>query len=174
MRRIPVDRWSAWAALLVLSGAASAPAQSPHLAPQSGQYAQPFYPVATNQAPPSQAPLPWYAGGCPTSGSAYEAGGPSPLLGLSSVGCGDASVAPNWTSGEPAEFGPAPGCQQLIMADGWYVGAAALLIMRTDENPYMFSYDSANESIQLTDSRDSNMGFAGGVELRLGRYFDCG
>jgi hypothetical protein len=62
----------------------------------------------------------------------------------------------------------------ITTGEGWYAGAGALLLTRNDENYYTFSYDSANESIQLTDSRDANMGYAGGVEFRLGRYFDCG
>ncbi len=122
----------------------------------------------------NQAPLPWYAGGCPTSGPFYDAGGQTPLLGLSSVGCDAPAAAPNWSPCEPTDYIAQPGFYQPLAADGWYAGAAALLITRTDENPYTFSYDSTNESIQLTDSRDANMGFAGGVEMRIGRYFDCG
>jgi hypothetical protein len=44
---------------------------------------------------------------------------------------------------------------------------------RDDENYYRFSYDGANELIQLTNARDANFNWARGFELSATRRFNC-
>ena len=56
----------------------------------------------------------------------------------------------------------------------WFAGVYGMYMMRNNENHYMFSYDDAWESIQLTDSRDANPDLIGGFEVRFGRFFNCG
>jgi hypothetical protein len=43
----------------------------------------------------------------------------------------------------------------------------ALYMTRDRQNPYAFSYDSANEEVQLVDARNANMDWSPGVEFRL-------
>ena len=45
---------------------------------------------------------------------------------------------------------------------------------RDDGDHFQFSYDDTNESVQLLDTRDSAMDWAGGFDVRVGRYFGCG
>ncbi|MEM9656970.1 MAG: hypothetical protein AAF961_01285, partial [Planctomycetota bacterium] len=54
----------------------------------------------------------------------------------------------------------------------WGGRVGALLLDRNDENHRMFSYDSADESFQLLDSRDGNFDIGGGVQASVLR-FDC-
>lgn len=56
----------------------------------------------------------------------------------------------------------------------WFFGFGGLLMARDNENHYLFSYDDANESIQLTDARDANFNSAAGFEVSFGRTFNCG
>jgi hypothetical protein len=55
----------------------------------------------------------------------------------------------------------------------WFGSVGGLIMTRDDGNPYPFSYDSANEEIQLTNTRDASMQWGGGVDVRFGRYFNC-
>ena len=43
----------------------------------------------------------------------------------------------------------------------WFVGFGGLVMSRDNENNYLFSYDSADESIQLTNARNANFDWAG-------------
>lgn len=56
---------------------------------------------------------------------------------------------------------------------GWSAGAGGLIMTRDNENHYLFSYDTADESVQLLNTRDANMEWAGGFETWL-RYVGCG
>jgi len=56
----------------------------------------------------------------------------------------------------------------------WFVGFGGLVMSRDNENDYLFSYDDANESRQLTNSREANFDWAGGFEVNFGRMFNCG
>jgi hypothetical protein len=56
---------------------------------------------------------------------------------------------------------------------GWFGGVYGLLMTRDREDHYLFSYDDANESIQLTDKRDAAMNWGGGFDVRVGHYFNC-
>ncbi len=56
----------------------------------------------------------------------------------------------------------------------WFASGSGLFMTRDNENPYLFSYDDANEAIQLTNARDANFNWAGGGLVSFGRYFNCG
>jgi len=56
----------------------------------------------------------------------------------------------------------------------WFIGFGGLAMTRDNENHYLFSYDSANESLQLTNARNANFDWAGGLEVNFGRMFNCG
>ncbi len=59
---------------------------------------------------------------------------------------------------------------------GWFGGVNGLIMSRDAENQFAFSYVATpfTEQNQLLNNRDANMGWAGGVEARFGRYFGCG
>lgn len=57
---------------------------------------------------------------------------------------------------------------------GWFASAGGLVMTRDHGNHYYFSYDSGNEAVQLLDSREADMSWGGGVDIRFGRYFNCG
>lgn len=67
-----------------------------------------------------------------------------------------------------------PVCGPVCAPPVWFAGVYGLYMTHDNENHYRFSYDDAWESIQLTDSRDANPDLMGGVEVRAGRYFNCG
>jgi hypothetical protein len=54
----------------------------------------------------------------------------------------------------------------------WQARAGALLFFRDDANRHTFSFDSAIETNQYTNSRDANFNFLPGVEVALLRW-DC-
>jgi len=56
----------------------------------------------------------------------------------------------------------------------WFATVGAVVMTRDDGDHFQFSFDDTDESIQLLDTRDSAMNWAGGVDVRVGRYFDCG
>ncbi|MDP6556269.1 MAG: hypothetical protein QGG71_16490 [Pirellulaceae bacterium] len=66
------------------------------------------------------------------------------------------------------------GCRARCCTSPWFVGFGGLLMSRDNENDYFFSYDSANEAIQLTNGRDANFDWAGGYEVSFGRTINCG
>jgi hypothetical protein len=72
-------------------------------------------------------------------------------------------------------FGKArSGCGKACCASPWFVGFGGLVMSRDNENKYRFSYDSWDESIQLTNAQDANFDWASGFEVRFGRMFNCG
>ncbi len=56
----------------------------------------------------------------------------------------------------------------------WFGSAGGLMMTRDDGNPYPFSFDTADEAIQLTNTRDADMDWGGGFDVRIGRYLKCG
>jgi len=56
----------------------------------------------------------------------------------------------------------------------WFGGVSGLLMTRDDGDHYAFSYDTANEADQRTNTRDAAMDWSYGFEVRGGRYFNCG
>ena len=68
---------------------------------------------------------------------------------------------------------PTP-CAPVCAPPVWFAGLYGLYMSHDNENHYRFSYDDAWESVQLTDSRDANPDLMGGIEVRAGRYFNCG
>jgi hypothetical protein len=65
------------------------------------------------------------------------------------------------------------GCGARCCTSPWIVGFGGLLMARDDENYYRFSYDGANEAIQLTNARDANFEWARGFEASVKRKFNC-
>lgn len=57
---------------------------------------------------------------------------------------------------------------------GWFGSVGALVMTRDDENDVWLSYASDNFSRNLLSSRSASMNWAGGVQTRFGRYFNCG
>jgi hypothetical protein len=55
----------------------------------------------------------------------------------------------------------------------WFGGVYGLGMTRDDENSYFFSYNDADEADQRTNGRDANFEWAGGFDVRFGRYFNC-
>lgn len=55
----------------------------------------------------------------------------------------------------------------------WFGSVGAMVLTRDDENHRFYSYDSANEALQLLDSQDSNFSSAGGVAASVGCMDMC-
>ena len=66
------------------------------------------------------------------------------------------------------------GCGGRCCSSRWSVGFDGLLMSRDNENNYRFSYDGADETIQLTNARDANFDWARGFEVSVARRFNCG
>ena len=60
-----------------------------------------------------------------------------------------------------------------IGSGNWFGSVSALLMTPDRTNPYFFSYDRDNEVDQLTASRDAEIQWGGGFDVRFGRYFNC-
>lgn len=88
----------------------------------------------------------------PTGQSAFQPFG--------SCGCGDGSC------GAPACCAPC--------APRWYVGAYGLIMARDSSVHSTFSFDTASEDVQFTDSKNLDSGFSGGFATVVGHYFNCG
>jgi hypothetical protein len=56
----------------------------------------------------------------------------------------------------------------------WFVAGYGLAMTRDDSNPVWLSYDQADIDSALLSSRHAEMDWAGGFEVHLGRYFNCG
>lgn len=97
----------------------------------------------------------------------YDAG---PATGTGPVGNGSLGMGPtNGLNGCGASYAAcAP------QAPRWYAGAYGLILARDLQDNYTFSFDSADESSQLTNARDADMGWEGGLAVAVGRYFNCG
>jgi len=115
----------------------------------------------------------------PAPHSAHASGGPMGGVPCNGPGCGPAMGAYGMDGYGP---GPGPGfagfgaCGPVgcVAPSPWFGSASTLFMTRDNENKYFFSYDDANEARQLTNARDVNFDIAGGIDLRLGRYFNCG
>ncbi len=57
---------------------------------------------------------------------------------------------------------------------GWFGSVGGLIMTRSDENELWFSYDDAIITSQIIGSRDANMDYTGGAEVRFGQYFNGG
>ncbi|MEO8497089.1 MAG: BBP7 family outer membrane beta-barrel protein, partial [Planctomycetota bacterium] len=55
----------------------------------------------------------------------------------------------------------------------WFGSFGGLVMTRTRSSHHTFSYGTGNEADQRTDSRDADMDWAGGFDVRFGRYFNC-
>jgi len=134
----------------------------------------PGYPHAGSQLPGVTA----QPGGCEPGYSAYGAWSPyAPGGNGFAPGAGSAMMGDPMGKGYPyggGYYDPCAPPQYCYYPPCWFAGVYGLYMSRDHENQYMFSYDDAWESSQLTDSRDSNPGIMGGVEVRFGRFVNCG
>jgi hypothetical protein len=65
------------------------------------------------------------------------------------------------------------GCYSPVCGN-WFGGAYGLIMTRDWENNVWFSYDTNDIRRRVLTSRDADMGWEGGFETRLGKYFNCG
>ena len=56
----------------------------------------------------------------------------------------------------------------------WFGSIGWVFMTRDKEEHTHFSYDDIDESTQLLDTRDTEMDWSSGVDMRLGHYFNCG
>lgn len=132
--------------------------------PAGGEYAAPGGYAA--------APYPAYApagDGCGASYGGYGAAegyGAGSAVGYAPGGCGPSGYG-------ATGYGAAPACVGAAAPVAWGGRVGVLWIDRDDENHHKFSYDSANEALQLLDSRDAAMGGGLGVDARVTRTDLC-
>jgi hypothetical protein len=56
----------------------------------------------------------------------------------------------------------------------WFGSVRGLIMTLDDENETWYNYDDVNLENQIISSHDADMDWAGGVEARIGRWFNCG
>lgn len=56
----------------------------------------------------------------------------------------------------------------------WFGGVRGLSMTLADEDAHWFSYDDINLERQILNTKDAEMDWSGGVEARIGRWFNCG
>lgn len=135
----------------------SVPPQSPAMQyPVTGPYAVPGANASMGTAPMST----WTSYGSGTGAPPADSALDSSLIPPSAC----APVPYDYPACPPAERAPCP----------WFGGVFGLYMNRDNENHHMFSYDDACESIQMTDSRDSHPDMMSGMEVQVGRCFNCG
>lgn len=142
--------------------------QWPYARPADGQMSVMLNRAAVGGDPQPVAPQ--YPVPGPTPGQ-YDAGPmqnyAAPGHGYPNYGTSAMQAYPNdcWAN-PPASLCPRP-CV-------WFGGAGGLFMTRDDSCDYRFSFGTGNEADQRTSTRDAKMNTSGGVEARLGRYFNCG
>jgi hypothetical protein len=55
----------------------------------------------------------------------------------------------------------------------WFGSVGGLVMTRDHSDHYTFSYGTGDEADQRTDTRNADMNWVGGVDIRFGRYFNC-
>lgn len=55
----------------------------------------------------------------------------------------------------------------------WFGSVGGMVMTRDHGDHYTFSYGTGNEADQRTDTRNADMQWGGGFDVRLGRYFNC-
>jgi hypothetical protein len=78
---------------------------------------------------------------------------------------GGASCDP-WSSGYPSTY-----VQPAVT--NWFGSFGAIVMGRDRADHYTFSYGTGNEADQRTDTRDADMNWTGGFDIRFGHYFNC-
>jgi hypothetical protein len=66
------------------------------------------------------------------------------------------------------------GLASYVNADDWFITKSTLWMTRDHGDHYTFSFGTGNEALQLTNTRDAAMDWSGGLDVRFGRYFNCG
>ncbi|MBX3432589.1 MAG: BBP7 family outer membrane beta-barrel protein [Pirellulales bacterium] len=131
--------------------------------------AQSYLPPQANAAP--GAPQAEWHGAAPPAHDRSGMGAPS------NYGCD-----PSLGYGQPScdgygAMGTCPSCPApaicMPRTSIWNVSAGALFLTREAQDSYAFSYDSANEDVQLVDAADADMDFSPGVEATVGWYDLC-
>lgn len=84
-----------------------------------------------------------------------------------------------WSGGhcDDGSCGGVAGCDtggRLGALDCWFVSGSGLAMTRDDSNNVWLSYDLADIDSAILSSRHAEMDWAGGFEVHLGRYFNCG
>ena len=60
------------------------------------------------------------------------------------------------------------------LCSNWFGTVGGVIMTRDNADDLWLSFDTANISGRVLGSRDAEMDWGGGVEARIGRYFDCG
>ncbi len=61
-----------------------------------------------------------------------------------------------------------------VQSKPWFFGANALIFNRVDNKRVPLSFVDSSYGVDILTTRDARQGAAGGVEVTLGRYFNCG
>lgn len=157
------------------------PAQSPvphygsHYGPHDG-YGGPAYHYHQQVAGQTQVANPPSVNPPPAVPEAYPAEQVAPLtgevttnqaFGTGVAGYGVAGVCAGGMDDTLYSRGP--------VIHGWFVGASGLVMGYDADDHTRLSYDNTlGGQYSVLDTKDASMDFAGGFEVRVGKYFNCG
>jgi len=71
-----------------------------------------------------------------------------------------------WAYGDASIYGPPA-------VNSWFGSLGGLYMTRDHGDHFTFSYGTGNEADQRTDTRNADMDWEGGFDVRFGRYFNC-
>ncbi|MGE0760474.1 MAG: hypothetical protein AB7O38_25900 [Pirellulaceae bacterium] len=103
-----------------------------------------------------------YASGSTCSGSVHGGGGMGATSAVCTAGSGyyDTGFTP------PGAVRGGGGC--------WYLGMYSLILSRSGQNHFTYSFDTGNEAIQYTDAKDTEIENEFGFAVSGGWLFNCG
>ena len=58
-------------------------------------------------------------------------------------------------------------------AGNWFGSLSGVILTRDHGDHFNFSYGTGNEADQRTNTRDADMNWTGGFDIRFGKYFNC-
>ncbi len=64
-------------------------------------------------------------------------------------------------------------CATQCRSSCWFGSVRGLIMTLGDEEAHWFSYDDINLERQILNTKDARMDWSGGVEARIGRWFNC-
>ena len=125
---------------------------------QMPNYAAPNYNLPMQSTP-----------GCGTSGYGMPGyampGYATPGYAMPGYGYGGAACDA-WSAGYPSTYAQP-------VATNWFGSVGGIVMGRDRADHYTFSYGTGNEAEQYTDTRNADMNWTGGYDIRFGRYFNC-
>lgn len=151
-----------------------------HVQQRVQQHAWNYPPIRVAHTPVAHVPVAQAHGARYANCGCQSENGPAdgPAVGYGNAGYGDAACGAGGYGGGYADYGAYGASSQGYLPAAcagpppvvWDATVGALFMTRDKQNPYRFSFDSANEEVQLVNPRDANMDWAPGLEVSIGRF----